>query len=113
VKIAETYLRSRARLGMTRGLYGGPSAPARLVASLTPNCPGGSAVALLRRPLSALLNERSDPYPILALVGYTNAGKSMLFNRMTPGALPNSPISLPSARWRMFRPRKGGWARAE
>ena len=32
-------------------------------------------------------SRRRVPYPIVALVGYTNAGKSTLFNRMTPASV--------------------------
>jgi GTPase len=34
-------------------------------------------------PQAAPRKPRAVPYPIVALVGYTNAGKSTLFNRMT------------------------------
>ena len=48
-------------------------------------------VVSLRRQLSAVVrtrelhrkSRREVPYPIVALVGYTNAGKSTLFNRLT------------------------------
>ncbi|MCU4651873.1 GTPase HflX [Roseibacterium sp. SDUM158016] len=49
------------------------------------------AIARLRRQLSKVVKTRTlhraarkkVPYPIVALVGYTNAGKSTLFNRLT------------------------------
>ncbi len=48
-------------------------------------------IALLKRELSTVRRTRSlhrdarkrVPYPVVALVGYTNAGKSTLFNRLT------------------------------
>ena len=35
-------------------------------------------------------SRRRVPYPIVALVGYTNAGKSTLFNRMTAASVPST-----------------------
>ena len=35
-------------------------------------------------------SRRRVPYPIVALVGYTNAGKSTLFNRMTQASVPST-----------------------
>jgi GTPase len=51
----------------------------------------GERIARLRRELDAVKRTRSlhrearrrVPYPVVALVGYTNAGKSTLFNRLT------------------------------
>lgn len=51
----------------------------------------GDRIAKLRRQLVEVTrtrelhrkNRRAVPYPIVALVGYTNAGKSTLFNRLT------------------------------
>lgn len=51
----------------------------------------GDRIAKLRRQLTEVTrtrelhrkNRRAVPYPIVALVGYTNAGKSTLFNRLT------------------------------
>jgi GTPase len=51
----------------------------------------GERIARLRRELDAVKRTRSlhrearrrMPYPVVALVGYTNAGKSTLFNRLT------------------------------
>jgi GTP-binding protein HflX len=51
----------------------------------------GERIAQLRRELAAVRRTRGlhraararVPYPVLALVGYTNAGKSTLFNRLT------------------------------
>ena len=50
-------------------------------------------IARLRRELKTVTrtrglhrqNRRKVPYPVVALVGYTNAGKSTLFNRVTQG----------------------------
>lgn len=50
-------------------------------------------IARLRRELKTVTrtrglhrqNRRKVPYPIVSLVGYTNAGKSTLFNRLTKG----------------------------
>ncbi len=55
----------------------------------------GERIALLKRELDdvkrtrALHREarRRVPYPVVALVGYTNAGKSTLFNRLTRSAV--------------------------
>ena len=42
-------------------------------------------------------SRRAVPYPIVALVGYTNAGKSTLFNRLTEaGVSPKTCFSRPS-----------------
>ncbi len=51
----------------------------------------GERIARLRRDLDGIKRTRSlhrearrrVPYPVVALVGYTNAGKSTLFNRLT------------------------------
>jgi GTP-binding protein HflX len=51
----------------------------------------GERIAKLRRELDAVKRTRAlhrearrrVPYPVVALVGYTNAGKSTLFNRLT------------------------------
>ncbi|MBO0739754.1 MAG: GTPase HflX [Alphaproteobacteria bacterium] len=51
----------------------------------------GERIARLKRELDAIRRTRSlhrearrrVPYPVVALVGYTNAGKSTLFNRLT------------------------------
>ena len=51
----------------------------------------GERIARLRRDLESVKRTRSlhrearkrVPYPVIALVGYTNAGKSTLFNRLT------------------------------
>ena len=37
----------------------------------------------MRKPQAACDSRKRVPYPIIALVGYTNAGKSTLFNRLT------------------------------
>jgi len=55
----------------------------------------GERIARLRRELEDVTRTRSlhrearrrVPYPVLALVGYTNAGKSTLFNRLTRSAV--------------------------
>ena len=55
----------------------------------------GERIARLRRELDAVKRTRSlhrearrrVPYPVVALVGYTNAGKSTLFNRLTRSAV--------------------------
>ena len=54
----------------------------------------GDRIAKLRRRLEQVKRTRGlhreararVPYPVVALVGYTNAGKSTLFNRLTDGA---------------------------
>jgi len=51
----------------------------------------GDRIARLRRELAEVKRTRNlhrearrrVPYPVIALVGYTNAGKSTLFNRLT------------------------------
>jgi GTP-binding protein HflX len=51
----------------------------------------GERIARLKREIEAIKRTRSlhrearkrVPYPVIALVGYTNAGKSTLFNRLT------------------------------
>src|SRR6185437_9183541 len=51
----------------------------------------GERIGRLRRELDQVKRTRSlhrearkrVPYPVIALVGYTNAGKSTLFNRLT------------------------------
>ncbi|HUN49615.1 MAG TPA: GTPase HflX [Candidatus Sulfotelmatobacter sp.] len=51
----------------------------------------GERIAKIKRELESVVrtrelhraNRRKVPYPIVALVGYTNAGKSTLFNRLT------------------------------
>ena len=51
----------------------------------------GDCIAKIKRELESVVrtrqlhraNRRKVPYPIVALVGYTNAGKSTLFNRLT------------------------------
>jgi GTP-binding protein HflX len=51
----------------------------------------GDRIAKIKRELEGVVrtrqlhraNRRKVPYPIVALVGYTNAGKSTLFNRLT------------------------------
>jgi GTPase len=55
----------------------------------------GERIARLRRELDATRRTRAlhrearrrVPYPVVALVGYTNAGKSTLFNRLTRAAV--------------------------
>src|SRR5579883_2439148 len=55
----------------------------------------GERIARLRRELEGIKRTRSlhrearrrVPYPVVALVGYTNAGKSTLFNRLTRSAV--------------------------
>jgi GTPase len=55
----------------------------------------GERIARLRRELDSVKRTRSlhrearrrVPYPVVALVGYTNAGKSTLFNRLTRSAV--------------------------
>ena len=55
----------------------------------------GERIARLRRELDDVKRTRSlhrearrrVPYPVVALVGYTNAGKSTLFNRLTRAAV--------------------------
>jgi len=55
----------------------------------------GERIARLRRELDNVKRTRSlhrearrrVPYPVVALVGYTNAGKSTLFNRLTRSAV--------------------------
>ena len=55
----------------------------------------GERIARLRRELDGIKRTRSlhrearrrVPYPVVALVGYTNAGKSTLFNRLTRSAV--------------------------
>jgi GTPase len=55
----------------------------------------GERIARLRRELEGVKRTRSlhrearrrVPYPVVALVGYTNAGKSTLFNRLTRSAV--------------------------
>jgi GTP-binding protein HflX len=55
----------------------------------------GERIARLRRDLDDVKRTRSlhrearrrVPYPVIALVGYTNAGKSTLFNRLTRSAV--------------------------
>jgi GTPase len=55
----------------------------------------GERIARLRRELDGVKRTRSlhrearrrVPYPVVALVGYTNAGKSTLFNRLTRSAV--------------------------
>ncbi len=44
---------------------------------------GASSKASSARASCTALSRKRVPYPIVALVGYTNAGKSTLFNRMT------------------------------
>jgi GTPase len=56
----------------------------------------GERIATLKRDLEAIRRRRSlhraarrrVPFPVVALVGYTNAGKSTLFNRLTQSAVP-------------------------
>ncbi len=55
----------------------------------------GERIARLRRELDGIKRTRAlhrearrrVPYPVIALVGYTNAGKSTLFNRLTRAAV--------------------------
>ena len=55
----------------------------------------GERIARLKRELDAVKRTRAlhrearrrVPYPVIALVGYTNAGKSTLFNRLTRSAV--------------------------
>jgi GTP-binding protein HflX len=55
----------------------------------------GERIARLKRELEAVKRTRNlhrearrrVPYPVIALVGYTNAGKSTLFNRLTRSAV--------------------------
>jgi GTP-binding protein HflX len=55
----------------------------------------GERIAKLKRELEGVTRTRSlhrqarrrVPYPVVALVGYTNAGKSTLFNRLTHAAV--------------------------
>ncbi len=55
----------------------------------------GERIARLKRELDAVKRTRAlhrearrrVPYPVVALVGYTNAGKSTLFNRLTRSAV--------------------------
>src|SRR5439155_20084311 len=55
----------------------------------------GERIARLRRELDDVKRTRGlhrearrrVPYPVVALVGYTNAGKSTLFNRLTRAAV--------------------------
>jgi len=55
----------------------------------------GERIARLKRDLDAVKRTRAlhrearrrVPYPVIALVGYTNAGKSTLFNRLTRSAV--------------------------
>jgi GTP-binding protein HflX len=55
----------------------------------------GERIARLRRELDGIKRTRAlhrearrrVPYPVVALVGYTNAGKSTLFNRLTRSAV--------------------------
>ncbi|MFN3233431.1 MAG: GTPase HflX [Alphaproteobacteria bacterium] len=55
----------------------------------------GDRIARLKRELETVRRTRSlhragrakVPYPVVALVGYTNAGKSTLFNRLTTGGV--------------------------
>jgi GTP-binding protein HflX len=55
----------------------------------------GERIARLKRELDAVKRTRSlhrearrrVPYPVVALVGYTNAGKSTLFNRLTQSSV--------------------------
>ena len=55
----------------------------------------GERIARLRRELDGIKRTRTlhrearrrVPYPVVALVGYTNAGKSTLFNRLTRSAV--------------------------
>ena len=55
----------------------------------------GERIARLKRELDAIKRTRAlhrearrrVPYPVVALVGYTNAGKSTLFNRLTRSAV--------------------------
>jgi len=92
---ALTYQRSRlvrswTHLERQRGALGFVGGPGESQIELDRRLIGGR-IAKLRRQLAQVRRTRGlhrrarerVPYPIVALVGYTNAGKSTLFNRLT------------------------------
>ena len=52
---------------------------------------------------------RKVPYPIVALVGYTNAGKSTLFNRLTRAEVTGRGYALRHARPNLARAQAAAW----
>ena len=96
------------------GFLGGPGetqieADRRMIQErMTPDRARSRDASCRRAPCTAT-SRRRVPYPIVALVGYTNAGKSTLFNRLTAGRRAGREHAVRDPRPDLARDRAAAW----